>query len=113
MLEIAEKYDDETLRETYRKAALQFRQPYWDPFRARGGRVTFAGVRNKKGTSFPFDFRIPTVFVTEKLNLKMWPKGDYQLIDNPLYDFNLPKESDGGIPEVEFGILEQGVSSSF
>ena len=110
ILEIVEKYDDEALRETYRKAALEFRQPYWDAFRPRGGKVTFQGVRNSEGTSFPYDFRIPTVLVTEKLNLRMWPKGDYQLIDNPLYDFNLPPETDGGIPDMEFVNLEEGVS---
>jgi len=111
MVEIAQKYDPPH-RERYLKAAKEFRLPYLDYFRPRGGEVTFPGRRvgNSTRTSFPYDFRLPDIFNEKKIALKLAPRDTLTPDqDNPLYSFKFATKS-GQLDQVDQQFL---VSSSF
>lgn len=98
MIEIAESYTKTTDRERYLKAAKDFRLPYFDYFRPRGGRVTFPGVTQGTRTSFAFDFRLPDIFNVKKVTVITAPdsKVDDQF-DNPLYTYKF-SQTNGQLP---------------
>jgi tyrosinase len=62
MMEHANKYN-EPHRTEYRKAVYDFRLPYWDYHRPRGGKVEFPGViLDGKRTSYKYNFCVPLIF---------------------------------------------------
>lgn len=96
MIELVKRWVPEVERADQIKAANNFRLPYWDYWKPRGGPVTFPGVLSKgKQTSFDYDFRMPDILVAKKVMVRK-PETDKLIpIDNPLAFFNFPKkESD-------------------
>ena len=73
----------------YRDAALKFRLPYWDPYRPRGGRISFPGAGGT--TSFPYDFKLPEILTVEQV-MVLTKETDTRLtrIRNPLFRFTYP-----------------------
>jgi len=99
MAEIAQRYDP-PYRQTYLDAAKGFRLPYYDYFRARGGRVTFQGVKDPsvRRTSFDWDFSLPKIFNEPLVSLKKWPQNVLTPDQaNPLYAYKFT-EAGGQLP---------------
>jgi tyrosinase len=89
MVDVANKYNSPH-RERYLAACKEFRLPYMDYFRPRGGRVEFPGVVNgRQGTtSFPYDFRLPDIFNAKKVTIRVAPNDELDVnFDNPLYTY--------------------------
>lgn len=94
MIEIVQEWLPEAERADQIKAANNFRLPYWDYWKPRGGFVTFPGIVNNNGkaTSYDYDFRIPDIFVAIKVMVRKPEASELVPIDNPLAFFNFPKE---------------------
>lgn len=100
--------------EEHIEAVKQFRLPFWDYFRPRGGNCRFPGVRDlKRGTTgYEWDFSIPnileveTVMVYKPSGKNDLPEKEFQLqeIDNPLNKFKFPE--DNSIKDEEWAALE-------
>ncbi|KAK4182242.1 hypothetical protein QBC35DRAFT_186135 [Podospora australis] len=88
MYTIAESYTDPDTSERYLDAVKEFRLPYFDYFRPRGGEVTFPGVRDGKTTTSPYDFRLPDIFMEEKVTLNLAPDNHPDSVWNPLYTYS-------------------------
>lgn len=100
MVDIANTYNSPH-RERYVAACKDFRLPYFDYFRPRGGRVEFPGVVNGqwRTTSFPYDFRLPDIFNTEKITILTAPDNNPNTnFDNPLYSYKF-SEANGQLPK--------------
>lgn len=107
MVEIAQQYESETTRKEYLDAAKQFRMPYWDYFRPRGGKVTFPGIINKeKGTTtYPFDYSAPRIFTDEKIMLRQPPLNKSEPITNPFWHFVFSKHG-GTLQDNEWSFMD-------
>lgn len=89
MVDIANTYN-QPHRERYLSACKEFRLPYMDYFRPRGGKVEFPGVVNgRQGTtSFPYDFRLPDIFNVQKVTIRAAPDDELDVnFENPLYTY--------------------------
>ena len=91
MLEIAESYASPH-KDSYIEAVQQFRLPYWDFHRPRGGRVRFPGVVDpNQTTDFPFDYSVPKIFSETNLQVRVAPNNDLQPLGrNPFNFFAFP-----------------------
>lgn len=90
----------------YKSAAVNFRLPYWDPFRPRGGSVTFPGVTNPNGTTtFPYDFKFPSI-LTKRQVMILASENDTKLtaIPNPLFSYKFP--ANGGLPSDDQDLVQ-------
>jgi len=97
MVEIANTYK-EPHRSRYVAACKEFRLPYLDYFRPRGGRVEFPGVVNGRMTSFPYDFRLPDIFSVQKVTVRTAPDDVADAnFDNPLYTYKF-NDATGRLP---------------
>lgn len=92
MIELVQGWVPEVHRADQLKAANNFRLPYWDYWKPRGGPVTFPGVRNKKQTSHDYDFRMPDIFVAIKVMVRKPDVAELVPIDNPLAFFEFPEK---------------------
>ena len=92
ILGLIEGFVDEKVKANYRVAARSFRLPYWDYYRPRGDEVHFPGVtqRQKKQTSFPYDFSLPQIFTMEEVMIRLPPNNEIKLVKNPLYTYKFP-----------------------
>ncbi|KAI9663307.1 MAG: hypothetical protein M1831_002591 [Alyxoria varia] len=72
MVEIAKRYNP-TDRAVYLDKVTEFRLPFWDYYRPRGGPVTFPGVIDEGKTSFPYDYRLPKIFTEKNLFARLYP----------------------------------------
>jgi len=101
MVEIANTYNP-PLRERYIAACKEFRFPYLDYFRPRGGKVEFPGVGGDPSslfTSFPYDFRLPDIFNVQKVTVRTAPDDiPDPTYDNPLYAYKF-SEKTGQLPK--------------
>ena len=93
---LIEDFVDEKVKANYRAAAQLFRLPYWDYYRPRGDEVHFPGVtqRQKKQTSFPYDFSLPQIFTMEEVMIRVPPNNEIKLVKNPLYTYKIPPQDD-------------------
>lgn len=91
MLAIADEYTEE-YKAQYMKAAQEFRLPYWDYYRPRGGRVKFPGIIDNGMTAFPYDYSCPEVFTTKELMVRMPPNNTPKSIKNPLFSYKFDKD---------------------
>ncbi len=100
-IDIAKKYFPNST--VYQQAAQRIRAPYWDPYRPRGGQVSFPGVGGT--TSFAYDFKLPRI-MTEQNVVVLEKEGDAKLtqIPNPLFKFNFP--ASGGLSTPEWSWLQ-------
>ncbi|KAG8527795.1 uncharacterized protein KY384_007949 [Bacidia gigantensis] len=79
-----------SLKDDYLREALQFRLPYWDYYRPRGGPVEFPGVIDKGTTTFDWDYSIPRVFTEKSLRVRRPPGNQIDTLErNPLNFFDL------------------------
>ncbi len=107
--------------DTWVNAVKEFRLPFWDYFRPRGGNTRFPGVRDKvyQTTGYGWDFSIPYILEVEKVMVyKPFDKSvpgrsedELQEIDNPLFKFAFPKSD--GIQKKEWDSLEFETSRSY
>ncbi len=80
------------LKDQYILEALQFRLPFWDYFRPRGGPVEFPGVIDKGTTTFDYDYSVPRVFTEKTLRVRRPPDNGIEEMDhNPFNYFDLSK----------------------
>lgn len=83
MVDIAKDYDL-PYRNQYLDAALDFRLPYWDYFRPRGGPVEFPGVIDKGTTRFPYDYSLPRIFTEQTVSARYPPNNELRSLSrNP------------------------------
>ena len=68
-MDLAEEWESETDKEEYRKAALEFRLPFWDYFRPRGGLVSFPGIFEDDMTSYPYDYSCPLAYSVDEIDV--------------------------------------------
>lgn len=108
MQQIAAQFDDPK----YRLAADKFRLPYWDYFHPREQKNTvFPGIGPGGKTSFPYDFRMPSVLKEEQLMVyrpkTQEPNDEKCLVpmDNPLKTFNFPTKN--SITTDEWQVMER------
>ena len=86
MVDIAQRYVDPSVRAEYRDAVAQFRLPYWDYYRPRGGPVTFPGIVDKGTTSFPYDYSLPRIFTEKSVSARFPPNNELKsLRRNPFH----------------------------
>ncbi|KAF2024105.1 Di-copper centre-containing protein [Setomelanomma holmii] len=101
MVDIAKTYD-ELHRTKYVNACKDFRLPYLDYFRPRGGQVSFPGVRGDRDpplTSFDYDFRLPDVFNAKTVTVRIAPDDAPQDdFENPLYAYKFSEQT-GQLPK--------------
>lgn len=97
MLAIAKQFKKP---EEHVKAVKDFRLPFWDYFRPRGGNTRFPGVLKPDGTTgYGWDFSIPYILEVENVMVfkpsigKDSPEKELELqeISNPLNKFTFPK----------------------
>lgn len=112
MVDLAEKWDSAADKKRYGEAAMRFRLPYWDYYRPRGGKVTFPGVVDGDTglTTFPYDYKLPLVFTSDKINVRRYPNDDLVRLDseseyglNPFYDY---KFKPGQIKDDEWQVMD-------
>lgn len=118
MLVIASKFQEP---DTYVQAVRDFRLPFWDYLRPRGGNTRFPGVKDDKygTTGYGWDFSIPYVLEVEKVMVYMpfdtdkpeRSENELQEMDNPLFKFSFPKSD--GIKDQEWTSLGFTASRSF
>ena len=83
MVDIAKGYDP-PYRTQYLDAALEFRLPYWDYFRPRGGAVEFPGVVDKGITRFDYDYSLPRIFTEKAVSARYPPNNELRSLSrNP------------------------------
>lgn len=111
MVEIAKRYDT-THRAEYLDAVAQFRLPFWDYFRPRGGAVEFpgiGGVVDKGSTSFPYDYSLPRIFTEKTISARFYPNNELKSLGrNP---FHSHKFSDEEASKIEWNIFANDVSA--
>ncbi|KAL1639607.1 hypothetical protein SLS58_007807 [Diplodia intermedia] len=107
MEQLAAQFDDPK----YRIAAKKFRLPYWDYFHPREQKTTvFPGIGPGGKTSFPYDFRLPSVLKEPQLMVyrpkTQEPNDETYAVpmDNPLKTFVFPTK--GSIPPSEWALME-------
>lgn len=94
------------------EAVKDFRLPFWDYFRPRGGNTRFPGVRDGSSgtTGYGFDFSLPYILEVDKVmvlkpneNPSDDPSEEKKLkeIDNPLASFKFP--TNHGLRPEEWG----------
>lgn len=100
MAKIAELFPKEEQKQVYRKALKDFRLPYWDYFKPRGGEVRFPGNPNvdtldrNQMTSFAYDFKIPMIFTRDEIMLRSpESKNELQRGANPFRSFRFPSKN--------------------
>jgi len=104
--QIAAKYTDPAVRAVYQEAAKNFRLPYWDYFRPRGGKVQFPGIIDGEGdTSYPYDFSMPRVLTEEWVMVRTTPNNELVKVRNPLNSYSFPQEQSKTIPDAEWELL--------
>lgn len=93
----------------YRDAVAEFRLPYWDPYRPRGGRVTFPGAGGT--TTFPYDFKLPQIMTLQSV-MVLSKETDRGLtsIRNPLQSFVYPR--DGSFPREQWAWVQDAYQGS-
>ena len=94
MLDIANTWEGDGLREQYRQSALNFRLPYWDYYRPRAYNqkgFTFPGIIKNGLTAYPYDFAAPLVFTTEELMIRQPKTNEAVPTRNPLFNYTFPK----------------------
>ncbi|KAK3319425.1 hypothetical protein B0H66DRAFT_603970 [Apodospora peruviana] len=111
MYTIAESYTDSAVRSRYLEAVQEFRLPYYDYFRPRGGEVTFnlGGGRSK---TFPWDFRLPDVFMEPTLTVRFAPDDKPKDgIPNPLYSYRFKDSKSGQLTGLDKAGLAKRTST--
>lgn len=111
MLSIANQFQQPS---TWVEAVKEFRLPFWDYLRPRGGNTRFPGVKDPDWgtTGYGWDFSIPYILETEDVMVyKPYDKDnpqiketDLQQIKNPLFAFDFPKKN--GISDAEYDKIE-------
>jgi tyrosinase len=100
--------------EKYYEAVRQWRLPFWDYFRPRGGAVDYHGViippaRSQDPLSidwtgilkaFKYDCGVPDIFTIPALMVRTSAEGDLQPTENPFFRFSLKQE--GGLESTDF-----------
>ena len=93
MVDIAKRYDGRH-KDLYIRAALQFRLPFWDYFRPRGGSVKFPGVIEERSTTFIYDYSVPRIFTEKIVNVRRPPGNQLEpLTRNPFNTFDLQRSN--------------------
>ena len=110
MLAIAQRFKEP---DTYVQAVRDFRLPFWDYLRPRGGNTRFPGVKDDEygTTGYGWDFSIPYILEVEKVMVYMpfdkskpeKSEAELQEMDNPLFKFSFPKSD--GINDTEWNNL--------
>lgn len=118
MLAIAQKFKEPN---KYVQAVRDFRLPFWDYLRPRGGNTRFPGVKDVKygTTGYGWDFSIPYILEVEKVMVYMpfdkdnpeRSENELQEMDNPLFKFAFPKSD--GISDTEWKALHFQASELF
>ncbi|KAI0482566.1 hypothetical protein GGR56DRAFT_620540 [Xylariaceae sp. FL0804] len=108
MLDIAQKWTRPEDRKRYEQAALDFRLPYWDYYRPRGGRVNFPGVIENGYTSYSYDYSCPIAFTMEEVNVLMYPDNQPVTMDNPLHHWTFEKDF---VPESDWVAANAGTEN--
>lgn len=92
MIEVAARYPEGS-RQRYNDAIKQWRLPYWDYHRPRGGAVTFPGVVDGNGsTDFAYHVNLPKIFEVKSLMVRTTAEDKLELFPNPLASFKFPPE---------------------
>ena len=117
MLVIAKSFKDP---EPHLQAVKEFRLPFWDYLRPRGGNTRFPGVKDDVHgtTGYGWDFSIPYILEVEKVMVykpfdQSQPdrqEDELQEMDNPLFGFSFPKSD--GISDSEWRDLKFQTSRS-
>ena len=102
MVEIADKFAD---KKRWLNAVSRFRLPFWDYFQPRGNGVVFSG------TSFAYDFALPSIFTTPEVRVLRPKKDDWEKVQNPLYTFLFPDAAAVEIPWNVLASSDEPVSS--
>ena len=100
MLTIAAKFKDS---DSWTQEVKNFRLPFWDYLRPRGGNTRFPGVKDTEygTTGYGWDFSVPYILEVEQVMVFMpYDKSkpdrketELQPIDNPLFTFVFPKSN--------------------
>ena len=106
MVEIAKRYNGD-LQDVYLNAVAQFRIPYWDYFRPRGGAVKFPGVVDKGETSFPYDYSLPRIFTEKSVSVRLYP--DDKLTSLGRNPFNYYGFNDKASSKIEWDVFARNV----
>lgn len=111
MLSIANQFQQPS---TWVEAVKNFRLPFWDYLRPRGGNTRFPGVKDPKWgtTGYGWDFSIPYILETEDVMVykpydeknPQIKETDLQQIKNPLFAFDFPKKN--GISNTEYNDIK-------
>jgi hypothetical protein len=107
MLDIINDFDSK-YQDDYRKAAQQFRLPYWDYYRPRRGpgNFPFPGVIDGGKTSYPYDYSVPEILTEERVMVKKSPHNEPDDIKNPLNYFSFKA---GKLPDGEWKVFAADV----
>lgn len=107
MINVVDQYNDASVRSEYETAALEFRLPYWDYYRPRGGAVTFPGIVDEgQTTAYAYDYKLPEIFTVSKVMIRAPGKNELVEIDNPLQHFNFG-EMAAENSEMKWNILDK------
>ena len=87
MVDIAKRYNAPH-KEEYLDAVLQFRLPFWDYYRPRGGPVTFPGVIDRGSTSFPYDYSLPRILTEPKVFARFYPDNEQKQLEQNPFQFH-------------------------
>lgn len=107
MVDIADQYTDAKIKDDYLAAALEFRLPYWDYYRARGGPINFPGVVDDgQLTEFDYDFKIPIIFTETEVYARKPPSNSLEkMTSNPFSSFAF-KEATGTLSDEDWSYLD-------
>ena len=106
MVEIAKRYDA-SHRNQYLDAVAQFRLPFWDYFRPRGGPVRFPGIVDEGTTVFPYDYSLPRIFTEHSVSAHFYPNNQLKSLGrNP---FHFHEFSDKESSRIEWDIFASKV----
>ena len=113
MVEVANSYD-EPHRAEYLSAVTNFRLPYWDYFRPRGGEVTFPGVLDGRETTYPFDYSLPRVFTEKDISVFAPPNNELKPLarGNPFRSHPFNNDESGTIEWKDFAPQVRSQASS-
>lgn len=74
-------------KKTYKDALDNFRLPYYDYYRPRGGKTEFPGVFANNKTVADYDYHLPLIFTTPQIMAKTLPDNEFVPVVNPFFNY--------------------------
>lgn len=72
----------------YKTALENFRLPYYDYYRPRGGKTAFTGLFQNNKTVADYDYHVPLIFTTSQIMAKILPDNEFVPVDNPFFNYH-------------------------